>query len=122
MFLRVLWIFDLGFFYVYIQGGDELSSYTKSGFSKSFGCCDKFKYCDNGKKTCWFVESDPETMESCSAWARNNLPVKAYRRVVAPVESVETIETVELVVPEELAKVDIVVPTTVTEKEQLTLF
>lgn len=53
-----------------------MSLYTKSGFSRNFGCCGHWKSCAMGKGTCIYEDKDPETMKGCSAWRRNQNDVK----------------------------------------------
>jgi hypothetical protein len=45
------------------------SLYTKSGFSKSFGCCSYWDVCNKGEN-CVYEQKDPETMEGCSIHQR----------------------------------------------------
>jgi len=96
------------------KGGDLMSMYTKSGFSRSFGCCSHWKVCDFGKETCVYQEKDPETMNGCNAWNRNNIPGRLHpESIVLPNES-----DFPLVAPlerEESIKQSVA-------KEQLTLF
>lgn len=53
-----------------------MSKYTKSGFSKPFGCCSRWKVCDLGRnpELCVYKDKDVETMENCVAFQRNILP------------------------------------------------
>jgi hypothetical protein len=59
-----------------------MSQYTKSGFSKPFGCCGRFKGCDLGKNAegCFYRESDPETMLNCKAFQRNQKKEEALEK------------------------------------------
>ena len=82
-----------------------MSRFTKSGFSRDFGCCSHWKKCEMGKKTCVYQEMDPETMESCAAWRRVQ---KQSRHVTAILSSLPE-EVTEPIRP-------------VIAKEQLTLF
>lgn len=93
-----------------------MSLYTKSGFSRSFGCCSHWKICDNGKKTCVYQEKDPETMNGCSAWGRNNLPgANTSNPIVYDDEQWD-------LSPETLEREEIQLINPNVAKEQLTLF
>ncbi|MDQ0273350.1 hypothetical protein [Cytobacillus purgationiresistens] len=52
------------------------SGYTKIGFSKSFGCCSHFSFCEEGTKACYYENIDPEVQECCRLWiSKNNEPM-----------------------------------------------
>lgn len=91
-----------------------MSMYTKSGFSRSFGCCSHWKVCELGKNTCVYQEKDPETMNGCNAWRRNNLPASIHPVSIVLLNesnlSLDTLEMKEVSVKQSVAK------------EQLTLF
>lgn len=54
------------------------TGFTKIGFTKSgFGCCGHFAFCDMGKTSCFYEESDPEAKEYCAAYIRNHSAVVA---------------------------------------------
>lgn len=55
-----------------------MSQFTKSGFSKDFSCCSHWNECEMGKKeeSCFYRNSDRETMLNCRAYQRNQR--KAY--------------------------------------------
>lgn len=85
-----------------------MSKLTKSGFSKPFGCCGRWKVCEMGKKPeqCHFKIRDPETMENCMTYRR------AITVSAAPIVSVE--------IPLVKEEIPALVKTAV--EEQLTLF
>ncbi|MFS0783434.1 hypothetical protein [Bacillus sp. 1P06AnD] len=50
-----------------------MSQYTKSGFSRPFGCCGHWEQCQLGKlaSQCFYVSIDPVTMTNCVAYQLN---------------------------------------------------
>lgn len=47
-------------------------SFTRTGFSRSFGCCGHWMFCDMGKKECFYKEQDPEVPEGCACYRRHH--------------------------------------------------
>lgn len=86
-----------------------MSTYTKTGFSKNFGCCSHWKSCDMGKNSCIYETEDPETMRGCISWRRHHE---------------QQAETTELFIAGELKVEETELPEIVkiVVKEQLTLF
>lgn len=46
--------------------------FTKTGFSRRFGCCGHHRYCNLGKEVCFYAKTDPDVMKGCSAWRRHH--------------------------------------------------
>lgn len=82
-----------------------MSKYTKSGFSKPFGCCSQWKICEMGKKPeqCPFKTRDPETMESCQTYRRHiDIPRSEVIEVEIPVSKKEIPALMKPAVEEQL--------------------
>ncbi|USK62241.1 hypothetical protein [Peribacillus asahii] len=90
---------------------------SKVGFSKSFACCSHWNECNYGRKTCFYAESDPMTMNACRSYQRN----KEKEQEVSPSDSLEKL----LKEKPNVSNLEQLVPTDepiVTDSEQLSLF
>lgn len=55
---------------------NERAGFTKTGFSRSFGCCSRFELCQMGKGQCFYETIDPEVRDGCAAYRREHLQVQ----------------------------------------------
>lgn len=51
-------------------------SYTRTGFSHSFGCCSRWQFCDMGKKDCFYKDEDPAVKNACNCYRNNHKNLK----------------------------------------------
>lgn len=68
----------------------ERSGFTKTGFSRNFGCCGHWQYCNMGKGKCFYEKLDPDAMKGCSTWQRNHVATEP-KEVDISVEETKTL-------------------------------